>query len=736
MESISRRNLVCGAGIVTGAAALGSVVAPASASEEAAGFVPGTYQAVAAGRRGDVVVEVEFSESQIVSVRIVDHEETAPIATSALKHVPAAIVDGQTLNVETLSGSTFTCNAILAAVADCVAQAKGDVAALQAADPAPAAASLSAGTYTATVHGHHSDVVVEVKLGDGTIDDVTIVAEGETFNLADGALAQVPAAIVAAQSTNVDTITGATYTSRAIMTAVEDVVTEAGGEEAFRAFSQRVEGPAWSDEEKVVDVDVVVVGSGMTGMAAAMAAQDAGAKVAIVEKLPFFGGVSQTCLGFYRAPYENSPEAVQNFIDYNLGMWMGTMKGETQDEQYPYPEWAEKFANTIFPAIEWIQEKGAPLQFDKDHAIMGRPELRCQYPFYYMDGVESPDIVGTTFAKFVEDFKAKGGELYLECPVRELITNEAGAVVGCKARGREGKFTFNAKAVVLAAGGYGANPVLIDEFAPAYNGEENVTLVGNMGDGIEMGRSVGGAIYDCGMFMGQSGVSLMTDYEMVHPYTDSVFPKTGVYVNQQGLRINSETPEPYTGGSTYVNADTKDYYWAIINEAEASHSSDHLEGNVNTGAVTSETQFIEVLEEQLALGNKRYFKADTLADLAKQIHIVPNTLRYTLNRYNRFCENGLDEDFYKDPFHLHAMPQDSGPWYAVKCYMLYFGTIGGLKTNTDTAVLREDGSVIPGLFAGGETANHAVFNLSYLGAVSMTYSLVSGYLAGQSAAAV
>lgn len=412
------------------------------------------------------------------------------------------------------------------------------------------------------------------------------------------------------------------------------------------------------------------------------------------------------------------------------------MQGYTRDEQYPYLDWVDKFANTIFPAIEWIQEKGAPLEFDKDHAIAGRPELRCQYPFFSQEGLDSPDIVGTFFAKAIEEFKAKGGEVYLECPVTELVTDGSGTVVGCKAEGRDGVYTFNAKAVVLAAGGYGASPAAIEEYAPAYNGEENVTLVGNTGDGIAMGREVGGAVYDDGMFMGQSGVSLMTDYEMVHPYTDSVFPKTGIFVNQQGLRINSETPEPYTGGSTYVNADAKDYYWAIINEAEASNSSEHLEGNVNTGAITSDTQFVQIAEEQLAAGNKRYFKADNLADLAKQINIVPNTLRYTLNRYNRFCELGEDTDFFKDPFHLHAMPQDSGPWYAVKCYMLYFGTIGGLKTNTDTAVLNEAGEVIPGLFAGGETANHAIFNLSYLGAMSMTYCLVSGYLAGQSAAAL
>lgn len=736
----TRRQMIQGAAMLGSVAALGTMAgsAPAQAAEApTTGWTAGTYQATKPGRRGDVTVEVELSDDAIVSVAVVKEEETRPIATSALAHVPAAIVDGQTLNVETISGSTFTCNAIVDAVASCLEQAGADPQALFDAPQAPAAKAMAAGTYTQTVHGHHSDVVVEVVLGADAIEGVTILEEGETFNLADGALTQVPAAIVEAQSTGVDTVTGATYTSRAVMTAVEQAITEAGGEEAYRAFATRVASEPWSTEEKTVDADVVVVGSGMTGIAAALSAQDAGAgKVVIVEKLPFFGGVSQTCLGYYRAPYENSPEAIDNFIFYNRHMWMGSMQDETIDDQYPYPEWTEKFANTIFPALEFIEGHGAPLFYDKDHCINGRPDLRCQYPYYSVEGLDSPDIVGTSFAQYLEEFKERGGEVYLECPVTELITDGSGAVVGCKAEGRDGHYTFNAKAVVLAAGGYGANPAAIAEYAPAYNGEENVTLVGNVGDGIAMGREVGGAIYDDGMFMGQSGVSLMTDYEMVHPYTDSVFPKTGIYVNQQGLRINSETPEPYTGGSTYVNADTKDYYWAIINAEEASHSSDHLEGNVNTAAITSDTQFIDVCEEQLALGNERYFKADTLADLAKQIHIVPNTLRYTLNRYNGFCEQGEDADYFKDPYHLHTMPQDSGPWYAVKCYMLYFGTIGGLKTNTDTAVLTESGEVIPGLFAGGETANHAVFNLSYLGAISMTYCLVSGYLAGQSAAAV
>ena len=419
----TRRQMIQGAAMLGSVAALGTMAgsAPAQAAEApTTGWTAGTYQATKPGRRGDVTVEVELSDDAIVSVAVVKEEETRPIATSALAHVPAAIVDGQTLNVETISGSTFTCNAIVDAVASCLEQAGADPQALFDAPQAPAAKAMAAGTYTQTVHGHHSDVVVEVVLGADAIEGVTILEEGETFNLADGALTQVPAAIVEAQSTGIDTVTGATYTSRAVMTAVEQAITEAGGEEAYRAFATRVASEPWSTEEKTVDADVVVVGSGMTGIAAALSAQDAGAgKVVIVEKLPFFGGVSQTCLGYYRAPYENSPEAIDNFIFYNRHMWMGSMQDETIDEQYPYPEWTEKFANTIFPALEFIEGHGAPLFYDKDHCINGRPDLRCQYPYYSVEGLDSPDIVGTSFAQYLEEFKERGGEVYLECPVTE-----------------------------------------------------------------------------------------------------------------------------------------------------------------------------------------------------------------------------------------------------------------------------------------------------------------------------
>ena len=103
-------------------------------------------------------------------------------------------------------------------------------------------------------------MVVEVVLGESSIDSVSIAEEGETFNLSDGALTSIPAQIVEHQSTGIDVVTGATYTSRAIMTAVENALTEAGGEAAFRGFSARVLSEPWSTEEITVDADVVVVG--------------------------------------------------------------------------------------------------------------------------------------------------------------------------------------------------------------------------------------------------------------------------------------------------------------------------------------------------------------------------------------------------------------------------------------------------------------------------------------------
>jgi uncharacterized protein with FMN-binding domain/succinate dehydrogenase/fumarate reductase flavoprotein subunit len=730
---ISRRGLVAGTVACAGAMALSgaserhanAAEARSSADGEAGSgatgaqaFQPGAYTGVGSGHGGDVTCKVTFSAGAIESVEVTGQSETPSIFAQAQRYVPACIVDGQTLNVEAVSGATMSTNAILDAVADCVAQAGGDAKALRSAAPAPASKELRAGTYSGTAHGHHSDVTVSVTLGGGSIEDVTVTDAGETFNIGDTAVANLPGKIVDAQSIGVDVIAGASFTSRAILGAVADCLEQAGGAEAVRGFSARVHDETPSDEARQVEVDVVVVGSGLAGISAALAAQDAGAKVALLEKLPYTGGVSQTAGGGIVAPNDTSAEEVQAFADAEMRFTCGIMDGEAQDAQYPNRDLVQMLAERITDDLAWLGTKGMRYELvpNLGEAGSGFTSACAILKAGDNDEVVAPNVVGMNEATMVETFVTAGGDVYTQCAASELVVKD-GRVCGVKASGAAGSFEFGCRGVVLAAGGFGGNPAMVAQFAPAYIGEENWTLASNTGDGIQMGIDAGGAVYDDGLMMGNHGHAVMTDADMIAPYSDAVTPHEAFYVNPMGLRVNRERPVSYQGGSSYVNPDARDYYWAITNEDVASASD-----------------YLDFLEEHLAAGDPHFVKAQTLPELAKAMRMSPNTLRYSLNRYNAFCEAGEDEDYHKDAAELVAMPQDDGPWYAAKMEMAYFGTVGGLVIDTDCAVLDEGGSPIPGLYAAGENANHGFFNICYMGGRSLATCVTCGRVAGTNAA--
>ena len=138
-----------------------------------------------------------------------------------------------------------------------------------------------------------------------------------------------------------------------------------------------------------------------------------------------------------------------------------------------------------------------------------------------------------------------------------------------------------------------------------------------------------------------------------------------------------------------------------------------------------------MLKEQLGAGNERFFKADTIQELSTRIGIVPVNMMYTLNHYNALYEKGEDTDLCKSPENLVSMKED--PWYAVKAYMSYFGTVGGVGTDEHGAVLDGEGHAIPGLYAADETFNHNMFNLTYLGGFSLGECLVFDHEAGMNA---
>lgn len=738
MPIITRRTALT-AGIAAGALAAGALSATATAfaeeeSRAPQAYTPGTYVSEGQGRRGPIQVEVTFSANAIDSVSVIKHDETPSIAASALDLLPLSIVDGQTLNVDGIAGATFTSNAILNAVANCVTQAGGSPHDLEQANPAPASTSVAAGTYQGAAHGHHSDVVVEVTLGNSVIESVAIVESGETFNLSDAAANTLPQLIVDSQSFNVDTVAGATYTSRAIEAAVQDCIAQAGGIEAVRGFGTRVRTPHPQHEAQNIQVDVAVVGSGMAGIMAALAAQENGAQVAIFEKLPYWGGVSQTIRGFFGVASSDGvagdEQGIQDFYDYGMDSWCGVMNGECAFDGYPNPSLLRVLAEKSYNATTWLRDQGATLVWSNTPYVYDYQPNYYRMDAHFEFGDESePNVVGRNFAVLMNKFLSNGGQLYLEAPLTELLA-ENNTVVGLRAEGRGGSYNVTAPAVILCAGGFGASEAMTERYAPAFKGETiyNATLSSNTGDGIYLAEQIGAAVYDDGFMFGQCGHTLDDDHSMIHPYQDHLTPMSCVYVNAQGLRVNSEDPIKYTPSTSYVTPGQPDFYWAVCN---ASVADQPINVKILDEVLSSETHYAHILEEQLAAGNERFLKADTLAELANKMEIMPNILRYTLNRYNTFCANGVDEDFAKHAEYL--VPMEDGPWYAVKCIMKFFGTAGGLVTNTQANVLTADGTPITGLYSAGENSNHGIYSLFYQGARSSTHCLVMGKIAGEEA---
>ena len=230
---------------------------------------------------------------------------------------------------------------------------------------APASAAASAetsgmkdGTYTETVQGRNADITVETTIEGGKITNVVVTDQQETKEVAGAALTDVPAAIVAANSVNVDGVTGATVTSDAIKLAVSNAITEAGGDPDSMAAAESTSSA--SAETVNLEADVVVVGAGGTGVSAALAAQQSGAKVILLEKAATVGGVSIIAGGPMGIDSQDQKDAgvagtftVNDVLDYwqSYNAWM--------DDGQLFYNIASKSGETI----DWLEENGMEFTF-------------------------------------------------------------------------------------------------------------------------------------------------------------------------------------------------------------------------------------------------------------------------------------------------------------------------------------------------------------------------------------
>ena len=603
------------------------------------------------------------------------------------------------------------------------------------------ALAYTEGTYTATAQGNNGPVTVSVTFSADAITDVTVVEHRETAGLSDRPIAEIPAAIVENQSLAVDTVSGATNSSNAILTAVADCVAQAGGDmEALKAVA--VEKAPVEDVEATYDV--VVLGGGGAGLTASITAAQNGAKVILVEKAGSLGGntliagqgfnacdperqanteMSEALLGQLKSYLDLDPADFGAFAEV-----LETVKGQINDyiasgsttlfdspelhmlHTYmggkrtgldgtviePDLELARTFATNALDALEWAESIGAQWN-DTTSTILGAMWPRSH-------GLANGNVITI----LTDAAKANGVEIVTDTRANELIV-ENGKVVGVKATTSEGaNVTLHANSgVVLATGGFSANAPMVVEYNNYWPGLSDTMPSTNAptitGDGIVMAKAVGADL------VGMGFAQLMPSS---HPVDGSLFSgiwgsaETQVFVNKEGKRYVNEYAErdvlskaalAQTDGIFYIICDNKIAKNADVAGMEA-------KGNVVV--------------------------ADTLEELAEKLGIPADTFVETIERYNSFVDAQKDDDFGKP---LFGEKIDEAPFVATPRSPSLHHTMGGVKIDTNTHVISTEGNVIDGLYAAGEVTGglHAG---NRLGGNAMTDFLVFGRIAGENAA--
>jgi len=467
-----------------------------------------------------------------------------------------------------------------------------------------------------------------------------------------------------------------------------------------------------------MEVDLVVIGSGVSGLAAALTAAEGGAKVMVFEKQRTPGGTSINFEGIFAV--ESDMQRAQ-FIDYS--------RDEAFKKIMEYNHWranprlVRAIVNESAETISWLKRQGVEFT----GVTINMPKSPRTYHV----------VAGTGLAvvkALVTKAKENGVDLRLGAPVTRIIKEE-GCITGAMAEGDTDTIRVNAKALVIASGGFANNRQWIKKYT-GFELEKNLFAVGNtdkFGDGIRMAWEVGAA---------EEGIGVMELYR-AGPITTEIggqveWPtvQPDLWVDPRGERFCDESIAFYDTSVGNMNAKFKEgYTYSLFDSSILERlKQEGLDKSVNARTPPSSrlTNFDKELEILFEKGNKDVFVADSVEELAHKIKVDPGVLKSTVDEYNGFCEKKHDDIFAKEPKYLRPL---KGPkFYAVKAHTVFLGTMGGIKINHKTAVIDKKDCVIPGLYAAGFDAGGMYgdsYHISVASGSSSGFAVNSGRIAGK-----
>ena len=599
------------------------------------------------------------------------------------------------------------------------------------------AAAPAAASYTGTAQGMGGEVSVTLTIENGVITDCVATGDKETDGIGSVVIAQFPAQVVEGNTINLDAVSGATITSNAFIEAAKAALTAAG----LNPDDYMTKGAAAAAGDVTKEADVVIVGAGGAGMTAAMTASDAGKSVIILESQAMVGGNSVRSTGGMNAAktvYQDENEfgegagvekmlksAADNYADNefitSLAATVAQQWADYQANPVGYfdsvelmeldtmvggkginnPELVKTLVEGTAPAIDWLDENGMSLH--NVAAFGGASVKRIHRPVNEEGKVVS---VGAYLVPLMEKAcQDRGVEFILNTTADTILTDANGQAVGVSGTDKDGNtVTVNAKAVVLATGGFGANLDMVASYKPELKGFMTTNAPGIQGQGIAMATAIGAATVD----MDQIQIHPTVEANTAALITEGLRGDGAILVNANGERFTDEVSTRDKVSAAEI-AQPGSFSWLIVDQAMADAS------NVIQGYIT-----------------KGYTKQGaTYEELAKEIEVDPATFAATMEKWNGCVEAKTDADFGRTSF---ANPLNTAPYYAIKVSAGVHHTMGGVVINSSTEVLKEDGSVIPGLFAAGEVTG-GVHGANRLGGTAVADFVVFGRIAGASAAA-
>ena len=565
-----------------------------------------------------------------------------------------------------------------------------------------AAASMAAPvTAEGTGVGKHGDITVAVTFDAGKIQDIKIVKNAENPILAKKVFTDLKDQVVALSSTDVDLISGATFSAKGFIDAVNDAAKKAGV--TLAKADKKALKKAARELPKTSNYDVVVIGAGGAGFSAAITARNAGANVVLLEKMPAVGGNSLISGA--------EMNVAKNWVQPKLGINDDSPELHAQDtfkggDGKGDMKVINVMTHEALDAAKWCRDY-LGVRFEDDNLFFfgGHSRKRALIP------------VGHTGTEFIAKFQAKADELGIpvitNMKAEELIKNKDGRVVGVKATMDGSEYTFNAKGgVVLATGGFGANPEMVKKYNPKIDERFKTTdAPGSTGEALYMAERAGAELVNMG-------------YIQTYPICDPISGAIeliadarfdgAIMLNQEGKRFVEELQRRDVLSEAILNQ-TGQYCWVLWND--------------NIGKI-SNTVKAHANEYEAFTKQGIMTTCDDLKCIADFTKIPFDQLQKTVKRVSDMAGKGNDKDFNH---RAGLMDMQQGKYYVIKAVPSTHHTMGGVRINEKAEALTAEGKVIPGLWAAGEVTG-VTHGTNRLGGNAYTDIIVFGRIAGEAAA--